>query len=64
MNTDVQPSEVLETDPDGDVIDELEEADIVPTGAGANQRPASDRNQEMLEVLRDIRDLLDNGGSA
>lgn len=61
---DVQPSDVLSGDPDEQTVDELVSAGVIPPDHGGERgRPAAERDEEMLDVLEDIRDLLD-GGSA
>lgn len=58
LSSDVQPSAVLQSDPDQETVDALEESDVIPSGAGREGRPAAERDEEIVELLRDIRDSL------
>lgn len=64
---DVQVSDVLGPQPDDDTVAALVDGDVIPPRRGSDRdaRPAADRDAEMLQVLREIRDLLqtDGGGA-
>lgn len=57
---DVQPSDVLASDPSDETIAALEEGDVIPAGGGAGQgRTAAERDEEIVDLLREIRDSLE-----
>lgn len=63
MGSDIDVSDVLEADPSDDVVAELVEDDVIPPlgPSGGDSRPASERDEQMLNVLEDIRDALRGG---
>lgn len=57
---DVQPSDVLASTPSGETIEALEAADVIPPGSGGGpSRSVADREEEMVELLEEIRDILE-----
>lgn len=73
LEDDVQISDVLGPQPDEDVVDSLVAADVIPPqrGAGRDGRPAAERDEEIVDLLRDILEELreddvvaQDGGSA
>lgn len=62
LQADVQPSAVLGSDPSDETVGALEDADVVPAGSGGGSgRPAAERDEEVVELLTEIRDLLAGG---
>lgn len=57
---DVQPSDVLAAEPSGETIQTLADADVIPADSGGERgRPAAERDEEVVELLREIRDSLE-----
>lgn len=68
MSSDVAVSDVLASDPDEEVVRTLVEDDVIPDrgpGGGGRGRPASERDEAIVELLEEIRDALqtDGGGA-
>lgn len=63
MEQDVQPSELLGTDPDGAAVQTLVEANVIPESesGGAPGRKTSERDEEIVALLKEI---ADNTGGA
>lgn len=62
MRIDMQVSSVLDADPDDDAVAELVENDVIPEpGPGARGRSIADREEEIVELLKEIRDGLGGG---
>lgn len=59
MENDIQPSQVLGSSPDTSAVQTLVEAGVIPDESGAPGRPKADRDEELLTVLKECRDLLD-----
>lgn len=69
MNLDgVQVSDVLGSNPEAETVDALVAGDVIPPQGpgGPGGRPAAERDEEVIDLLRDIREALTGGndGSA
>lgn len=62
MQEDVQPSQVLGTNPDQPAVQSLVEAGIIPEKSSEGGRPAAERDEEVVEILKEIRDAVQNDG--
>lgn len=68
MNQDVQPSAVLQSEPDETAVQSLVDADVIPEPNSSRGRAAAERDEEKAQLLREIRDavqdIADNTGGA
>lgn len=68
MNEDVQPSAVLQSQPDEAAVESLVDADVIPSPDQTGGRAAAERDEEKAQLLREIRDavqaIADNTGGA
>lgn len=55
---DIQPSQVLGADPDASAVQTLVAANVIPDESGSPGRQKGDRDEELLTVLKECRDLL------
>lgn len=57
---DVQVSDVLGPDPEEETVAALVDGDVIPPQGpgGPGGRPAAERDEEVVRLLRDIRDAL------
>lgn len=62
MNVDLQPSEVLATEPGDAVVQSLADGGVIPETASDPGKPAVDQRQEIIDLLTEIRD--NTAGSA
>lgn len=57
---DIQPSDVLASDPSEETVSALEDAGVLPENSGGRpRRPVDERDEEIVELLREIRDILE-----
>lgn len=61
MQNDVQPSQVLGSQPDPEAVQTLVEAGVIPEQTSDKGRPKAERDEEMLRVLKEIRDAVQGG---
>lgn len=54
LNADVQPSDILGSDPDEEVVDQLEDADVIPTGSSSDRRPVAEVRRQQTDLLEEI----------
>lgn len=63
---DVQPSDVLDSDPSTESIQALVDANVVPRselrGGGAAGPSVAQRDEEIIGLLEEIRDAVQEGG--
>lgn len=63
MEQDVQVSQVLGSKPDQSAVKTLAEAGVIPDDSAEQGRPAAEREEEVVELLKDIRDAVQGGGA-
>lgn len=61
LSSDVEVSDVLESNPDDDVVEELVDDDVIPPRGpgGGTGRPAADRQERVIQLLEDILQELE-----
>lgn len=54
LNADLQPSQVLESSPEDDVVETLVDAEVIPASAGGGRQPINQRWERIEELLERI----------
>lgn len=63
MGEDLKPSQLLGNDPDEAAVSTLVEAGVIPEDVAGDGRSAGEREEEIVELLREIRDAVEGSNA-